>query len=291
MTHSTHGFAITGPRRFPYGLNHMAAISTAVIALLSASALAAPPAATPPNDPHNFEGTWTDLPAASPFLLGVDLPYKPEAQNIAADHLQAFEAGHTFASAHLTCRPTGVQGITSPKEAVLVMQTPEELIFISQEDREVRRIWLNSEHPKDLRPSYSGDAIGHWEGNTLVVDVVDFNGKGQLDEVGNPHSNQLHLVQRITKSPEGNTLTSVYSFTDPVFYTKPFTKTKQWRRSEGSRLLDYDCAENPRTDLFDTLTFNDRNASFKPTCVRPVNNGAASDKVVCTAPATTQPSK
>ena len=95
--------------------------------------------------------------------------------------LEGGTSGHAFASAHLTCRPTGVQGITSPKEAVLVMQTPEELIFIAQEDREVRRIWLNSDHPKDLRPSYSGDAIGHWEGNTLVVDVVGFNGKVQLD--------------------------------------------------------------------------------------------------------------
>lgn len=287
MTHATHGLAVAGRRRFPRALKRMAAISTAVIALLSASALAA----TPPSNPHDFEGTWSDLPTASPFLLGVDLPYKPEAQNIAADHLQAFEAGHTYASAHLTCRPTGVQGITSPKEAVLVMQTPEEMIFIGQEDREVRRIWLNSQHPKDLRPSYSGDAIGHWEGNTLVVDVVGFNGKGQLDEVGNPHSDQLHLVQRITKSADGNVLTSVYSFTDPVFYTKPFTKTKQWRRIEGSRLLDYDCAENPRADLFDTLTFNDRNASFKPTCLRAVKDGVASDKVVCSVPAATQPSK
>lgn len=233
-------------------------------------------------DPHDLEGTWTDLPTNSPFLLGIDLPYKPEAQNIAADHLELFKQGHSVASAHLTCRPTGVQGVTSPKGPVLILQTPEKLVFIAEEDREVRKVFLNDQHPQDLKPSYSGDSVAHWEANTLVIDTSGYNGKGQLDEVGNPHSEQLHMVQRLTKSADSNTLTNVITFDDPKYYTRPFTKTRTWRRNSGVKLDDYDCAENPRADLFEVLTW--RHDWFRPTCQFPIKNGALADKIVCSRP-------
>jgi hypothetical protein len=239
---------------------------------------------SPVTDPKNFEGTWADLPTNSPFLLGIDLPYKPEAQNLASDHIKWFKAGNAHASAHLTCRPTGVQGITAPKAPVIIMQTPEKVVFISEEDREVRKAYFSAEHPKDLKPSYSGDAIAHWDGDTLVIDVVGYNGLGQMDEVGNPHSAQLHLVQRISKSADGNTLTSEFTFTDPVYYTKPFVKVRKWRRIPGVKLLDYDCSENPRSDLYEPMTFTKDNEGFKPTCVREVKDGVAADDVTCRVP-------
>jgi limonene-1,2-epoxide hydrolase len=233
-------------------------------------------------DPRDFEGTWTDLPSNSPFLLGVDLPYKPAAQDIAAEHLELFKRGHAAASAHLTCRPTGVQGVTSPKGPVLILQTPEKLVFIAEEDREVRKVFLNEQHPQDLKRSYSGDSVAHWEGYTLVIDTVGYNGKGQLDEVGNPHGQQLHMVQRLTKSADGNTLTNVITFDDPEFYTKPFTKTRTWQRTSGVKLDDYDCAENPRSDLFDVLTW--QHDWFRPTCQFPVKDGKLAEKIVCSVP-------
>jgi len=238
-------------------------------------------------DPRDLEGTWTDLPTNSPFLLGVDLPYRPEAQNIAARHLDLFKEGRSIASAHLTCRPTGVQGVTSPKGPVVILQTPEKLVFVAEEDREVRRVYLDSQHPQDLKPSYSGDSVGHWEGNTLVIDTVGYNGKGQLDEVGNPHSEQLHMVQRLTKSADGNKLTNVITFDDSKYYTKPFTKTRTWRRISGVKLDDYDCAENPRADLFEAFTWQDD--TFRPTCQFPLKDGVLSDKIVCTRPRKSEP--
>jgi hypothetical protein len=270
---------------------HRSAASSAVAAAFSllVLAVAASPTARAQDagaasDPRNLEGMWTDLPTNNPFVLGIDLPYKPEAQNIAADRIKWFRAGAAYASAHLMCRPTGVQGITSPKGPVLIQQTPEKLVMISQEDREVRYIYFNAEHPKDLKPTYSGHAVGHWEGNTLVVDVTGYNGLGQLDEVGNPHSEQLHLVQKITKSADGRTLDTELTFTDPVYYKNSFTKTRKWRHIPGTKMLDYDCSENPRTDLFDMLTFTESNRSFEPLCYRTVNKGIASEKVVCKTP-------
>jgi hypothetical protein len=103
-----------------------------------------------------------------------------------------------------------------------------------------------------------------------------------LDEIGTPHGTGLHLVERVTKSKDGRTLTDELTFTDPQFYTKPFTKSRTWERVPGERLRDYDCAENPRQDDFDKLTYE--NDWFKPTCVRPVKDGKAGTKVVCSKP-------
>lgn len=269
--------------RKPSRLGWAIALASAAFCCPLAGAQAADGDVSPPDpmsDPRNFEGTWTDLPTNNPFLLGIDLPYKPEAQNIAAARLEWFKEGHANANPHLTCRPTGVQGVTSPKGPVLIVQTPEKLVFISEEDREVRKVYFEDEHPADLQPSYSGDAIAHWDGDTLVIDTVGFNGKGQLDEVGNPHGTQLHMVQRITKSDDGNYLEQEITFTDPEYYEEPFTKTRTWQRISGVKLTDYDCAENPRSDLFENLTWT--NDWFRPTCVLPVENGEAADRVVCT---------
>jgi hypothetical protein len=287
MAHAVHvspsSARSSAPRRSIYSA--LAMISSVCLLTIAATATSATKEPNANTDPKNFEGTWADLPTASPFLLGIDLPYKPETQNIASDHIHWFKSGNAYASAHLTCRPTGVQGITAPKGPVLILQTPDKVVLIAEEDREVRRIYLNAEHPKDLKPSYSGDSVAHWDGNTLVVDVIGYNGLGQLDEVGNPHSKQMHVVQRISKSADGNELTSEFTFTDPLYYKTPFVKVRKWRRIPGVKLLDYDCAENPRADLFEPMTFVKTNASFKPVCVREMDGGIAAENVTCKQPA------
>lgn len=83
--------------------------------------------------------------------------------------------------------------------------------------------------------------MGGWEGDTLVIDTVGYNGKGQLDELGNPHSNQLHVVERWTQSADGNTLTVQFTFADPVYYARPFSKTREYGRASGQRVGDYGC--------------------------------------------------
>jgi len=246
-------------------------------------------AQTPASDARDFTGTWRDwqstigaTQSTQMFVIGVDLPYKPETQDLTSKRLDMFKEGRDRASPHLTCRPTGVQGITAQKGAMLILQSPEEVAFIFEDDREVRHVYLNQAHPADLKPSYTGDSTGRWDGNTLVIDTIGYNGKGQLDEIGTPHSTQLHLVERLTKSKDGRTLTDELTFTDPVYYTKPFTKIRTWSSVPGERLRDYDCAENPRQDDMEKMTFE--NDWFKPVCVRPVKDGLASDKVVCSLP-------
>ena len=260
--------------------------------LLTVSAQAAQSAAvaeSPASDARDFAGTWRDWQSTigstqttQMFVLGVDLPYKPKTQDLVSKRLDMFKEGRDLASPHLTCRPTGIQGFTAQKGAMLVMQSPDRIAMLFDNDREVRHIYLNQAHPADLKPSYTGDSTGRWDGNTLVIDTIGYNGKGQLDEIGTPHSTQLHLVERWTKSKDGSTLTDEITFTDPVYYPQPFTKVRTWSRVPGERLSDMDCSENPRQDDIEKMTFE--NDWFKPVCVRPVKNGIAADKVVCSVP-------
>lgn len=227
---------------------------------------------------RDFEGTW--IASEMTLFMGVDLPYTPEGQNLMSDRIQLVKAGRSMASAHLTCRPTGAATVVAPKSPLLILQTPRKMFVITQEDREVRFVHMQRAHPKKLEPSYSGDSVGRWDADTLVIDTIGYNGKGQLDEVGNPQSEKLHVVERWTKSGEGNELTVEFTFTDPVYYTESFKMVRHFQRVPRARIADYDCAENPRSDDFENLTFPDD--AFKPTCVRPVVNGVANEKVVCT---------
>ena len=254
-------------------------LASGLLAFLCGAALI-PAATAQSKNPRDFKGTW--MLSDGGFFLGVGLPYTVAGQNLTADRLDLVKAGHSMASPHLTCRPTGVAGELTAKSPILILQTPKKMYVITQEDREVRYVYMNRSHPKHLTPTYSGDAVGHWDADTLVIDAAGYNGRGQLDEVGSPQSAQSHVVERWSKSSDGNTLTVHYTFSDPVFYTKPFQVTRHFKRVPGGRIGDYDCAENPRSDDFDNLTFPDD--SLKPVCERAVVNDVAADKVVCKPP-------
>ncbi len=243
--------------------------------------IAAGPASPPSADPHDLEGSWKNVPQPGDvaFMIGLDLPYKPETRALVSRRLEVMKQGTPVASAHLTCRPTGVAGALFPMFSVMVMQTPSKLIFLSEEDRDVRQVLLNKAHPQNLKPTYVGDSVAHWEGSTLVVDTTGYNGYGWIDEWGTPHSDKLHMVQRFTKADGGKTLNIVTTFDDPVYFTKPFTVKKQWQWDSGARQLENDCSENPRTDAAEGMVFE--NELFRPVCVKAIENGAASAKVAC----------
>jgi hypothetical protein len=97
-------------------------------------------------------------------------------------------------------------------------------------------------HPKDLTPSYYGHSIGWWEGDTLVVDSVGFNESFWWDRRGLPHTEQLHFVERFTRTDSQNMR---YEFTvdDPGAYTKPYSGTLNIRASSGTELFEYICQQ------------------------------------------------
>jgi hypothetical protein len=123
----------------------------------------------------------------------------------------------------VNCFPPGVPRVYLIRgEPVEIMQTSGKIVMLFEYDHFIREIFTDGrQHPKDLSPTWMGDAIGKWEGDTLVVDTVGFNDKTWLDNDGHPHSEDLHVVERIRRVNH-DTLTIDTTIEDPKAYTKPW---------------------------------------------------------------------
>lgn len=99
---------------------------------------------------------------------------------------------------------------------------------------QVRRIYLNRDHPKDLAPSWNGDSIGHWEGDTLVVDTVGFNDKSWLSGNMAPHTEETHLMERMRQlQHNGNTYIEVVAVVeDRKALTSAYTYTRYYKKQD-----------------------------------------------------------
>ena len=102
-------------------------------------------------------------------------------------------------------------------------------------------------HPKDVEPTYTGHSVGHWEGDTLVVDTVGFNEGSWIEAEGFPHTDHLRLVERFTRA-DFNTLKYEVTVDDPGAYTKPWTGGFSLRWNLGAELFEYVCQENNRVE-------------------------------------------
>jgi hypothetical protein len=98
---------------------------------------------------------------------------------------------------------------------------------------DVRRIHLNVGHPAHLKPSWHGHSIGHYEGDTLVVDTIGLNDKTFVDGFHTPHTEQLHVVERYRLLDGGETLELQVNIEDPGAFTTPWSATQRYSRTEG----------------------------------------------------------
>jgi len=120
-------------------------------------------------------------------------------------------------------------------------------IFMLQEGNAhtYRQIFMDGrKHPEDPTPGWYGHSIGWWEGDTLVIDTIGLHDRFWLDQAGTPHTEQLHLVERWTRT-DFNTLRRDVTVEDPGTFTRPFTVTFTARLAQpGSEIMEYFCIEN-----------------------------------------------
>ncbi len=123
----------------------------------------------------------------------------------------------------MKCFPPGVPRVYLIRaEPLEIMQAPGRVVMVFEYDHFVREIFTDGRaHSKDLPGTWMGDAIGKWEGDTLVVDTTGFNEKTWLDNEGHPHSEDLHVVERIRRVSH-DTMTIDTTIEDPKAYTKPW---------------------------------------------------------------------
>jgi len=122
------------------------------------------------------------------------------------------------------CFPPGLPRIYLHPKPVEIVQLPDEVIMMYEYDRIVRHIYTDGRpHDEFLDPPlWMGDSIGKWEGDTLVIDVIGFNDKTWLDRIGHPHSDALHVVERMRRVGH-DILSDDITIEDPKAYTKPWT--------------------------------------------------------------------
>jgi hypothetical protein len=148
------------------------------------------------------------------------------------------------------CFPTGVPRIYVHPFPMEILQVPGRVVQLFEFNHFVRQIYTTGtrEHAKDLDPTWMGDSVGWWEGDTLVIDSVAFNDKTWLDRGGLPHSDQLHVIEHITR-PKHDTLVVHITVDDPKTYTKTWEGERVYVLEPDWKLTEMICEDN--------VTFND----------------------------------
>ena len=149
------------------------------------------------------------------------------------------------------CLPPGGPRLMATPYPMEVIQQPEhKRIFMVFEGATHiwREIFMDGRpHPQGdaLNPTYLGHSVGHWDHDTLVVDVVGFNENTWLDYYGHPHTDMLHVIERFTR-PNKGTLHYEALIDDPGAYSKPWTVAWNIPWNEDGELTEYICQENNR---------------------------------------------
>ena len=136
--------------------------------------------------------------------------------------------------------------------------------MILSSKQEIRHIYLTDKHSANVKPSWYGESIGHYEGDALVVDTVGINESTWVDGFGTPHTKQLHVVERLHMVDGGATLEANVHVEDPGAFTMPWDAIQRFRRFEAvasknvarltqlatpeeGPLTEAICAENPNS--------------------------------------------
>jgi len=168
------------------------------------------------------------------------------AAKLYEERVAAAEKGQPFRHMLTRCLPQGL-----PMAAVFafypvqILQSTGQVTMLYEEQNHFRIIRLNQEHAKDPDPSFFGDAVAKWEGNTLVIDTIGIRDDTTLDFLGLPHSTELHVIERMRKIA-ADTLESRVTLEDPKAYREKWDAVAMWKRlppTDGIR--EYIC-ENTR---------------------------------------------
>jgi hypothetical protein len=154
-------------------------------------------------------------------------------------------AGKPGYTRQVSCWPVGVPTfLLYPVQPIYIVQGPKEVLMISQEDHMVRHIYLNQAHSARVKPSWYGESVGHYEGDTLVVDTIGLNNQTWVDNYRTPHTDHLRVIERFHVVEGAKTLEVDIHVEDPGAFTTPWNAVQRYRRAEQGPILESFCAEN-----------------------------------------------
>lgn len=144
------------------------------------------------------------------------------------------------------CLPFGFSRSINSPDPVQIVQNAKYVTILFEQNNWFQVIPIDGRAHRQLPSTWFGDSIGRWEGDTLVIDTISFNGKTRLDTVGHPHSDQLHMIQRFTRTDLGH-IAYEMTIDDPKTFTKPWSNTRTFTLRPDWELMEYSCEENNKS--------------------------------------------
>jgi hypothetical protein len=192
----------------------------------------------------DLQGIWQAKGAADQnlekFLVAPDkkIPYRPEALAKRKENFDNREKADTVKK----CFLPGVPRVNLLPMPFQIFQSGNYVAIVYQYAHTYRTIYLNSKDHLDGIDFWMGDSRGHWDGDTLVVDVADFNDQTWLDAAGDYHSDALHVVERYKRTGP-NSMTYEATIDDPKIFTHSWTIRVPLERDteKNARLMEYEC--------------------------------------------------
>jgi hypothetical protein len=193
-------------------------------------------------------------------------------------------AGKLVPSPTASCWPKGVPGfLLSPMtQPMFFVQGPNEVVMILTSFNDVRHVHLADRHSANLKPSWYGESIGHYEHDALVVDTIGLDDRTLVDGFGTPHTKQLHVIERFHLIEDGKVLEVNIHVEDPGAFTMPWDAIQRFRQFEAAvakvpveRLLQL--ASAPEGPLVEMSCADNPNSFFPGTDALPLPQTVAPD--------------
>jgi hypothetical protein len=192
--------------------------------------------------PEDWAGPDPDnpIPPNGPFKLNE--PYAQAYKDLQKRKAAANLAGTPIANSSTRCLPEGMPTIMEAIYPIQIVQTKGQIIVLAEFLTQTRRIWLDDKMPPadEISPSYYGHSVGHWEGDTLVVETVGI--RPDVTYYGIPHTPDMRLSERIRKT-DPNTLEDRVTIQDPTVFAEPYSFTLTYKKSDY-RISEYVCENN-----------------------------------------------
>ena len=208
-----------------------------------------PPVANDPAHPFVPNGT-----AKQPTFRIADLT-NPNLKPWVKEHMKKDNdevlAGKVAFTPRSSCMPAGVPGFMGygGPNPVYFIQTPKQVWMVYSGDQQVRRVYLDVPHSANPKPSWYGESIGHYEGDTLIIDTIAQNEKTFVDPYRTPHTEKLHVVERWKLTDDGKAMEATFTVEDPDTFYEPWSGMRRYQRVR-QQMDEEVCAEN-NTPVFD----------------------------------------
>lgn len=171
-------------------------------------------------------------------------PLQPWANAELEKRIAMSQRGEPYATTTSLCLPGMPLMMLGGPYPIQILETPGLVTILLEEQNHFRLIHMNGKHPEDPDPTYLGHSVGHWEGNTLVVDTIGLTDQTAIDRVGMPHSDELHVIERFRRTGK-DTMDLVITIDDPKTFTTKWDAGVHYKTpAPGVEMTEYICANN-----------------------------------------------